>query len=65
MIPQGIVRPVSVVVDPPPGGGLPDLAEGPEQSTGSSLLAIRSIEAFALGVPLRLSGLDVMDAHPD
>ena len=64
-IPRSIMKPACAVVAPPPVGGRPDLAEGPEHVQAQAFVAIRSIEPFAVGVLLRLSGLDVMYSHPD
>ena len=57
------MRPLLVVFDPPPVGRLADFAEIAKQVQVEDFVAERFVEAFHVGILVRLPWLDVLDRH--
>lgn len=55
--------PLFVVLNHPPLGGLPDLAEVAEQVKIEQFIPVGSVKAFNIGVLVGLPGLNILDHH--
>lgn len=59
------MRALFVVIDHPPGSGLPDFGQIPELIQIKQFVPIGSVEALDVCILVRFAGLDVVDHHPD